>query len=319
MNNDSLPNVLRVDTSVHSLDTPGIGGVWMRFWFRPTDSFPLSLVRIGTAILGLFLLWSFVSELQLWFSSDGLLPPEEVINWRSSFGFSLLDYITSTTSIYVFFFTLTVTFILLMMGVFSSVMAITAAILWASLLNRVPMLAGPADDCVSVLLWCLAVGPSGDYLSVDRQIRTSRGDSSVEPSWRARCSLGLLQVHAGAICLGAFLAQIKGDVWWNGTASWWLTAHEASQLNEVTYFLASSDFLTNVITHAITAFELLFIIGIWFSVTQTFVARLGLVAWPLIGLAAGEPYWGMAMLIFSLSMARTHRITFPKALSVLFH
>lgn len=315
MNRDPLPNA----TSIDLLDASGIGGVWMRFWFRPTDSFPLSLVRIGAALLGLVLLWSFISDLQLWFSPEGLLPLEGVVNWRSPFRFSLLDFAATSSSIYVFFFALTLTFILLLLGFFTSFVAITAAILWASLLNRVPMLAGPADDCLSVLLWCLAIGPAGDYLSIDRWLQDSRGVSPVAPSWRSRCSLGLLQIHAGAICLGAFLAQIKGDVWWNGTASWWLTAFEASQLNLINSSLASSDFLTNIITHTITLFELLFIIGIWFSVSQTFVARLGFVAWPLIGLAAGELYWGISMMLLTLPMAYTHQITFPKVSSVPSH
>jgi hypothetical protein len=95
------------------------------------------------------------------------------------------------------------------------------------------------------------------------------------------------------------VAQLKGDAWWNGTAAWWLAAREGSRVVDLTGLLARSEFLTNAITHAIMFFEIVFAAGIWFAATQRTVARVGLLAWPLIGLVAGEPLWGLVMAVYA--------------------
>ena len=116
-------------------------------------------------------------------------------------------------------------------------------------------------------------------------------------------AIGLIKVHAAAIALGAVLAQLKGDAWWNGTAAWWLAAREGSRVVDLTGLFGRSEFLTNAITHTITGFEVAFAVGIWFSATQQTFARLGLVAWPLIGILAGEPLWGLVMGVYAAGVA----------------
>jgi hypothetical protein len=116
-------------------------------------------------------------------------------------------------------------------------------------------------------------------------------------------SLGLVQVHAAAIAIAGLVAQLKGDVWWDGTAAWWLAARPESRLVDLTGPLVRSEYLTNLITHAITGFEAVFAAGLWFGATQVPLARAGLVAWPLVGVLAGEPLWGLALAIFCVPLA----------------
>jgi hypothetical protein len=161
------------------------------------------------------------------------------------------------------------------------------------------MLAGPADDCLSVLLWCLAAGPCGGDLSLDRLLAARAGrEWPAATSW-AGVALGLLRVHASAIALAAVLAQLKGDAWWNGTAAWWLASRAGAVDLRGAY--QGSEYLMNLVSHAIVAFEILFAVGIWFTATRQTVAAIGLVAWPLIGVLAGEPLWGAAMAIFAVA------------------
>jgi hypothetical protein len=171
-------------------------------------------------------------------------------------------------------------------------------VLWAALLNRGPVLVGPADDCLAVLLWCLAVGPSGGGWSLDRWLNDRRGSPPPVASAWAGVALGLLRVHAAAITVGMLLAQLKGDVWWDGTAAWWLAARSESRLVDLTGLYRGSEYLMNLVTHAIVAFEILFAGGLWFDATRRLVARAGLVAWPVIGILAGEPFFGLALAIF---------------------
>lgn len=275
-----------------------IADAWQQFWFTPAAVRPLAVVRILAGLLGLLLAWSYADDLLVWFGPEGTIPRDVAAAWRPPWGVSLYDAATTATVVRGLFGLTVAAFVALTIGLGSRLAAVLAAVLWASLMHRGPMLAGPADDCLSVMLWCLTVGPCGGDLSVDRLL-AGRGPSAPSP-W-ARLSLGLLQVYASAITLAALLAQLKGDAWWNGTAAWWL-ASRAGAIDLRNAYL-SSEYLMNLVTHTIVAFEILFAAGIWFRATRRPVARMAIVAWPVIGLLAGEPLWGLAMGVFAVPLA----------------
>jgi hypothetical protein len=274
-----------------------LGETWMRFWFTPAPVRPLAVVRILTGILGLLLAWSYADDLQAWFGPAGMIPRDVAAEWRPRFGVSLYDAATTSASVTALFTALVVALACLVAGLGSRLAAVAGAVLWASLLHRGPMLAGPADDCLSVLLWCLAVGPCGAEFSLDRLLAARAGREPRAATPWAGVALGLLRVHASAITVAAVLAQLKGDAWWNGTAAWWLASRAGAVDLRGAYL--GSEYLMNLVSHAIVAFEILFAAGLWFTPTRRPVAAVGLVAWPLIGLVAGEPLWGLAMAIFA--------------------
>jgi hypothetical protein len=278
-----------------------IEATWTRFWFEPADPRPLAIVRIATAMLAVVLLASYSADLDAWFGPGGMIPADPSAAWRAPWSWSLFDLTRSSSSLRLLFGITAAVMALLGAGLATPVVSLAAPILWASLLHRGPMLAGPADDCVAVLLWCLAIAPSGAAWSLDRWFRGMTDPP--QPSVRGRIALGLMQVHAAAISLASLLAQLKGDVWWDGTAAWWLAARADSRAIDLTGLFARSEYVCNLVTHGITAFEAVFAVGIWFAATQTTVARIGLVAWPLIGLIAGEPWWGVAMAILCVGVA----------------
>ncbi|MFM8735637.1 MAG: hypothetical protein ACKOC8_10635 [Pirellulales bacterium] len=284
-----------------------MGATWLRFWFEPADVRPLAAVRILTATLGLLLLWSYAGDLEAWFGQHGMVPFDAADAWRPAWGASLFDHAMTSATLWAFFGGTVAAFVALLLGVATPVAALAAAVLWASLLHRGSMLAGPADDCLAVLLWCLAVGPSGRAWSIDRMLADRLGRPVATTSVAARVSLGLVQVHAAALAVAALLAQLKGDVWWDGTAAWWLASRAGAVDLRPAY--AHSEYLMNLVTHAIVAFEILFAIGIWFTATRATIARVALVGWPLIGLLAGEPLWGLAMAIFAVPAALSRSST----------
>jgi hypothetical protein len=273
----------------------GLADRWLDFWFTPADPRPLAVVRILAAGLGLMLLWSYASDLQRWFGPEGMIDVATATAWRSPFGFSLYDFAGSAATVRLVFAITVVVFLLLLVGCGTPLVSLVAPVLWASLMHRGPMLAGAADDCLAVLLWCLAIGRSGRGFSVDRLLAARAGRTAASPSVRCRIAEGLLLVHAAAIAVAAALSQLKGDVWWNGTAAWWLAVRQDAPLIPVQAAYAASEYLTNLVTHAIPLFEIAFAIGIWPAATRTACARAGLVFWPLVGLMAGEPAWGLAV------------------------
>lgn len=277
--------------------TRDLGRAWLRFWFEPADPRPLAVVRMLTGLLGLLLAASYAADLERWFGPAGMLSADAVATWGSRPSASLFAISSTPAFLWTAFAVLLLGLVAVMVGLFSQLACLVAAVLWASLLQRGPMLAGPADDCLSVLLWCLAVGPCGAHWSLDRLLQERRGLPAAGDSPWARVSLGLLRVHVTAITLAIVLAQLKGDVWWDGTAAWWL-ADRPSQLLSLTGLFRRSEYLMNLVTHAIVGFESVFAVGIWWAVSRRPLARIGLVAWPLVGVLVGEPYWGAAMAIF---------------------
>jgi len=281
---------------------PSVSSIWMRFWFEPADPRPLAAVRILAAALGLCLLWSYVDDLQVWFGPGGMVPLDVARVWRPRFGISLFDLATTAGSLWAVFGMTVAAFTALLLGLGSRAAALASAVLWASLLHRGPMLAGPADDCLAVILWCLVAGPCGCDWSLDRRLATRLTRSAPPPSPWARVSLGLLMVLASAITLATVLAQLKGDIWWDGTAAWWL-AMRGSRVVDLASLYARSEYLMNLVTHAIVVFEIVFAVGIWCRPIRRTIARIALVAWPLVGVLAGEPLWGLAMAIFAVPLA----------------
>jgi hypothetical protein len=274
-----------------------IGETWLRFWFTPADPRPLAVVRILTGLLGLALAGSYAADLEVWFGPGGMIPFAAAASGRLGPTASLFAWATSPFALRTLFGLLVAALGVVTLGLMSRLACLVAAVLWAGLLNRGPVLVGPADDCLAVLLWCLAAGPSGACWSLDRWIRHRRGSRAPAASPWAGVALGLVRVHAVAITVGLLLAQLKGDVWWDGTAAWWLTARPESRLVDLTGLYRGSEYLMNLVTHAIVAFEILFAGGLWFDATRRIVARAGLVGWPLIGILAGEPFFGLALTI----------------------
>lgn len=287
-------------SDAHTHPGGSLAAAWNRFWFTPADPRPLAVVRILAAGLGLLLLWSEAADLADWYGVEGAIPVATAARWRAAGGWSLFDHVAAS-GLHGLFGGTVVVFVCLLVGLCTNVAAVAAAVLWASLMHRGPMLAGGADDCLSILLWCLAIGPAGRCFSVDRALAAWRGRPlPTGGSVRARVALGLLHIHAAAIAAATVVAQLRGDVWWDGTAAWWLAARRESRIVDLTGLYVRSELLMNLVTHAITAFAITFKVGIWIAAMRRAMSRAGLVAWPLIGLLAGEPLWGLALAIFAV-------------------
>jgi hypothetical protein len=280
-----------------------LASTWEGFWFPPADSRPLALVRIVAGVLGLLACGTYGFDLVVWFGPDGLLPIETVASWRAPAAMSLFDACETTLALRLAFAGVMLLFGLLAIGLLTPVVAVLAAVGWASLLHRGPMLAGPADDCLAILLWCVAIGTAGEHYSVDAWLHRRLGWSVARPRVRTRLAFGLLQVHASVIAVAAVLAQLKGDAWWSGTAIWWISTREPGRLLDLSGLLLRSEYLCNLLTLGVLAWEIIFAVGLWFAPTQRLVARVALVVWPLIGLLVAEPLWGLTMASFTIPLA----------------
>jgi hypothetical protein len=257
-----------------------------------------------TGVLGLLLCATYGTDISGWFGPRGWLPIDSVTAWRSFFAYSIFDACETNTHLLVAFYSLVSLFVLLAIGFLTPITSLLAALGWASLLHRGPMLAGPADDSMAILLWCLVIGSSGEHFSVDAILHKRLGWHASRHRVRTRMAVGLLQVHAAVISLAALLAQLKGDVWWNGTAVWWIATRKPGQVVDITGLLSQSEYLCNMFTHGVIAWEAFVAVGIWFTFSQKIVARAGLIVWPIIGVLTGCPLWGLAMATLTIPLTQ---------------
>lgn len=281
-----------------------VAAAWSRLWFEPAPARPLAVVRILAGLIALALWWSWSADLVTWFGPEGLLPIGAVREWRSTWGVSVLDPLTTPGALRGYHVGLGLVLAALTVGFATPVAAPLAAIGFAGLLNRAPMLAGPADDCIAVLLWCLVVGRSGDDLSVDRWLASRAGRPATCPQVRNQIALSLVLIHGIGITLAALLAQSKGDVWWDGSAAWWLAGRETAGF-QLPSLWRRSEYLVNGMTHAITLVEVAFLIGSCVPPLRRSAGRMGLCAWPVVGMLVGEPWWGAAMGVIAVAAALT--------------
>ena len=247
---------------------------------------------------------SYGTAFSKWFGHHGWLPVDSVTAWRSPFAFSIFDACETNPELSVAFYGLVFLFALLAIGFITPITSLLAALGWASLLHRGPMLAGPVDDCMAILLWCLVIGSSGEHFSVDAILHKRLGWSISRPRVRTRIAVGLLQVHAAVISLAALLAQLKGDVWWNGTAVWWIATRKAVPVVDVTGLLSQSEYLCDILTHGVIGWEACVAVGLWFTLSQKIVSRAGLVIWPTVGFLTGCPLWGVAMATLTIPLTQ---------------
>lgn len=290
--------------SVDQSSEGALGQAWESYWFSPASSRALAVVRIVTGSLGLLLCASYGTGFLKLFGHHGWLPVDSVTAWRSPFAFSIFDACETNPELSVAFYGLVFLFALLAIGFITPITSLLAALGWASLLHRGPMLAGPADDCMAILLWCLVIGSSGEHFSVDAILHKRLGWSISRPRVRTRIAVGLLQVHAAVISLAALLAQLKGDVWWNGTAVWWIATRKAVPVVDVTGLLSQSEYLCDVLTHGVIGWEACVAVGLWFTLSQKIVSRAGLVIWPTVGFLTGCPLWGVAMATLTIPLTQ---------------
>ena len=164
-----------LNTSADQSSEGELEQAWEAYWFLPAGSRSLAVVRVVTGILGLLLCATYGTDLSGWFGPRGWLPVDSVIAWRSSFAYSIFDACETNSHLSAAFYGLVALFVFLTIGFLTPVTSLLAALGWASLLHRGPMLAGPADDSMAILLWCLVIGSSGEHFSIDAMLHRRLG------------------------------------------------------------------------------------------------------------------------------------------------
>ncbi|MCR9197615.1 MAG: HTTM domain-containing protein [Planctomycetaceae bacterium] len=268
---------------------------WHNFWFRPADTLTLGIMRLltGGMLVYNLLVWSL--DLQAFFGSNGLQPAEVIKKFHGTGrGYSFLFYVTDEWLATVHWTCVAIA-VMFCLGIGTRVTAILAWAITISYSQRVPVANFGLDQILGLLCMYLAIGPSGDSLSVDAWLRHRRVPLLPRPpKASAQMTLRLIQIHVCVIYFWAGFAKLKGDSWWTGEAMWQVLANQEYQTMDLTW-MASVPWLPYLIAHITVAWEVFFCVLIWVPALRPLMLLMGTLMHVGIGAFMGMWTFGLIM------------------------
>lgn len=324
------------------------GAGWNRFWFRPSDPAPLGLMRIAAGLTALYLAATYTPDLETFFGRDGLETAElldalqaepgrfdrqaVVHQIRDSlpkqYGFSYLNYLDTPGLLKAGHYAGLAVLALFTAGLFTRATSVLSLLVLLSYIHRGPLLTAQVEPILAFVLFYLCLGPAGADWSLDRWLARRCNEAnpvalqasystptaaSTQLSSAATISIRLIQVHLTLAYAMMAIGKVSSDVWWSGSAMWWLIAKTDSRLVDFTW-LHNARLLVDGLTNGVMLYQLAFPVLIWHRLARPLLLGLGVIVWGLLALVTGMVPFALAMLIASLSFvpAETVRSTLPR-------
>ncbi len=271
---------------------------WNSFWFRPADPTLLGLVRILTGLMLLYThaVWSLA--LRQFFRPDGWLSPELVRAMQHPAACSFW-WLVPDGAMWTAYGLSMIVLLLFTLGLWTRITSVLSLLVVLSFVHRVPQATFGLDQINAMLTLYLAIGPSGQALSLDRLFaRRRRGRSALRPapSAGANLALRLINVHMCVIYFFAGVTKLQGESWWTGEAMWRAFANLEYQSIDMTW-MAWHPWLMNVATHVSVLWETFFCVLIWRPRWRPVMLAGALVVHLGIGACLGMWTFGLIMLV----------------------
>ncbi len=279
---------------------------WNQFWFTPTGSQRLAWMRLLAGLIGLYMLITYGLDLHRLLGPEGMLPSETI---HTLYGetWSYWEFI-STSQLNVVHWIGVLVVGLFALGAGIRWTSIGASIVLLSYFQRAPVLTGPAEAVLSMLLVYLCIGRSGETLSIHallkKQAHTWTSDSPHTVS--NTVAIRLIQIHLAVICLMMGFAQLSVNVWWTGEAIWLLADRPGGSLVDFTW-LANHPQWMGAWSHLVTAYLLTVPILIWNRLTRPLLLVWSVAVWISLALVSGQVMLCLTMLVAMLAFVEEAR------------
>ena len=242
---------------------------WNRFWFEPTPTSSLAVLRIAAGIVTFVWALSLAPDLHAFFSRSGILPTHPSLPYWHG----LLRLWPGDTAIALVYAVLLISTLCLTVGYRTRAAAI---LVWLTILafqRRNPWIGNSGDLLVRDLALYLALAPAGVSLSIDRWRRAR--DRFWEFPERAPWALRLLQIHLTLMYFFIVWSKVRGTTWNDGTA-----VSYALRLNDVVRLhlpsaVSTSLLLSNLATYGTLLTELSLVVLVWNRRARPWVLCMG--------------------------------------------
>jgi uncharacterized membrane protein YphA (DoxX/SURF4 family) len=284
----------------------GVASAWDRFWFTPQQPHTLALIRIfgGTMLFYTHLVWTL--DLDAFFGPHSWLTADTVqlLNQGPDgrgYAWSHLFWVESPAVIWILHIAALIVFGLLTVGLFTRVTSILAFVITLSYCHRITGSWFGLDQINAFIATYLMLGSSGAVYSVDRWLAARRGElRPVEPTVGTNIAVRLLQVHMCIIYLFGGIGKMRGENWWDGSATWLALASLEYQSLDMTW-LVRHRWLLALLTHVTVFWETFYCFLIWPKLTRPICLLLAVFVHGGIALFLGMKTFGLAMLIGNLA------------------
>ncbi|MGD9724222.1 MAG: hypothetical protein AB7O59_23870 [Pirellulales bacterium] len=285
--------------------TEGFGRGWTEFWFTPSDPAMSGLIRLLTGLVVLYLHATLSFDLVAFFGPDGLLPAADIRPLEGG-TLSYLNYVSQPAELWTVHLLGLAVLVAFTLGLWTPWTCVLALVVFLSDIHRAAMLTSLTEPIAAMVMLYLCFAPCGRTYSLGawwgRRAKPAALTAAPanEQSTLATIATRLIQVHLALLVATMAFSQLAGDVWWLGTAMWWLMARPESRLVDLTP-LARSPMAINAWTHLIVLAELAFAILVWVPLARPLVMAAAALAWISLALVTGEVTFALMMGIASLA------------------
>jgi hypothetical protein len=279
------------------------GSAWTKFWFTPRDPSTVAVLRILVGLLAAYFVLSHTADLQTWFGPEGIFSSQAIAQLDDAslspgaYHLSYLHWAQTPTALWTLHGAGLVVIACFVVGLATRFTSLGTLVVVLAYVHRGPLLTGPFEPVLTMLLAYLCLAPAGSYWSLDAW---RAGNLTSPPSWTANVAVRLIQVHLAGLSVMVGLNMLAADTWWGGEALWWLIARSETRLVDLTPWIPNM-MVINAWTHVTVAYLLVFGVLIWNRLARPILLILGVPIWIGLALASGQVAWCVAMCVASLA------------------
>ena len=241
---------------------------WNRFWFEPTPTSTLALVRIAFGLVVLAWAVSLAGELFPFFGRQGSQPspPRSVGSW------GVLELADGDVALLALYASLVIAAGALVVGFHTRMAAVVVFVSLLSFERRAPFVFNAGDHLLRVLAFYIMLAPAGAALSVDGR---RAGRAVTDFPERAPWGLRLIQLQLTVLYLAAVWAKVRGTTWNDGTAVSYALRLTDLERFPIPGFLTDLPATSTLLTYSTLAIELGLALLVWNRRLRPWVLSLG--------------------------------------------
>jgi hypothetical protein len=288
---------------------------WNAFWYTPADPTLLGLLRVLTGLMLVYTHAVWGLALGAFYGPSSWLSKELVRTMQEGQYTYSFWWVVPDGGIWTAYGLSMAVLVLFTLGLWTRVTSVLSLIVAISFAQRAPAATFGLDQINTMLTLYLAIGPSGQALSLDRWRAGARRGEGPAPSARANLAQRLIQVHMCVIYAFAGFTKLQGEAWWTGEAMWMAFSNLEYQSVDMTW-LAWYPRLMNAITHVSILWECSFCVLIWKPRLRPLMLAGAVALHVGIGACLGMWTFGLIMLVGCASFLPNERVReFVAALS----